>query len=111
MATFPLRADHPQRCNLNRLGGEVLGGQAEWIGNAQVKYTHPSVGACSAVGSGVGVGSLKGQANGATGILILGLQAIRSWLHWACRYSAVRDRQGGFVFKAGVTLGHLDTNL
>jgi hypothetical protein len=47
----------------------VLGGQAEWIGSAQVKYTHPLVGACTAVGSGVGVGSLKGQANGATGIL------------------------------------------
>jgi hypothetical protein len=47
----------------------VLGGQAEWIGSARVKYPHPSVRACTAVGSGVGVGSLKGQANGATGIL------------------------------------------
>jgi hypothetical protein len=58
-----------RRCNLNRLGSEVLGGHAEWIGSAQVKYPHPSVRACTAVGSGVGVGTLKGQANGATGIL------------------------------------------
>jgi hypothetical protein len=47
----------------------VLGGQAEWIESAQVKQTHPSVGAYTAVGSGVEVGSLKGQADGATGIL------------------------------------------